>query len=158
MIVEDHDMSGRFFAFGDGARSDHEDSLPSPRCGIRQPVGSNHHYCFLKRSKIAFHVARNFFRQPLSKLLPEIPERFEIVHDVCHGSAYAFAATQRGQVRDFFASADGQSKRAFSYPRLFNLYGARDVLDKFVNCRLVVLAGCEPWDVQEIEDWLLLQQ
>ncbi len=52
MIVEDHDMSDRFFAFGDGSRRDHEDSLLSQRCGIRQPVGSNHHHSFLKRSKI----------------------------------------------------------------------------------------------------------
>ena len=49
VIVEDHDMSDRFFAFGDGSRRDHEDSLLSQRCGIRQPVGSNHHHSFLKR-------------------------------------------------------------------------------------------------------------
>ena len=54
---------------------------------------------------------------------------------------------QRGQVRDFFASADGQSQRAFSYPRLFNLHVVRHVLDKFVNYRLVVLTGCETRDV-----------
>jgi len=47
------------------------------------------------------------FRQPLSGLLPEILKRFQVVNDVCHGSAYAFATTQRGQVRDFFASTDG---------------------------------------------------
>jgi hypothetical protein len=52
MIVENHDMSDRFFAFGDGSRRDHEDSLLSQRCGIRQPVGSNHHHSFLKRSEI----------------------------------------------------------------------------------------------------------
>ena len=52
MIVEDHDLSDRFFAFRDGSRRDHEDSLLSQRCGIRQPVGSNHHHSFLKRSKI----------------------------------------------------------------------------------------------------------
>ena len=52
MIVEDHDMSDCFFAFGDGSRRDHEDSLLSQRCGIRQSVGSNHHHSFLKRSKI----------------------------------------------------------------------------------------------------------
>ena len=40
------------FAFGDGSRRDHEDSLLSQRCGIRQPVGSNHHHSFLKRSEI----------------------------------------------------------------------------------------------------------
>ena len=51
MIVDDHDMSDRCFAFGDGSRRDHEDSLLSQRC-IRQPVGSNHHHSFLKRSKI----------------------------------------------------------------------------------------------------------
>jgi hypothetical protein len=48
MIVEDHDMSDRLFAFGDGSRRDHEDSLLSQHCGIRQPVGSNHHHSFLK--------------------------------------------------------------------------------------------------------------
>src|SRR4029077_19131374 len=43
---------GSFFRFCDGSRRDHEDSLLSQRCGIRQPVGSNHHHYFLKRSKI----------------------------------------------------------------------------------------------------------
>jgi hypothetical protein len=52
MIVEDHDMSDRFFVFGDGSRRDHEDSLLSQCCGIKPPVGSNHHHSFLKRSKI----------------------------------------------------------------------------------------------------------
>jgi hypothetical protein len=52
MIVEDDDMSDRFFAFGDGARRDHEDPLLSQRRGVRQSVGSNHHRSFLKRSKI----------------------------------------------------------------------------------------------------------
>jgi hypothetical protein len=52
MIVEDHDMSDRFFPFGDGSRRDHEDSLLPQRCGIRQPIGSNQHHSFLKRSKI----------------------------------------------------------------------------------------------------------
>ena len=58
MIVEDHDMSDRFFAFGDGSRHDHEDSLLSQRCGIRQPVGSNHHHSFLKLSEI--DMSENF--------------------------------------------------------------------------------------------------
>jgi len=57
MIVDDHDMSDRCFAFGDGSRRDHEDSLLSQRC-IRQPVGSNHHHSFLKRSKI--DISQNF--------------------------------------------------------------------------------------------------
>ena len=52
MIVEDHDMSDRCFAFDDGSRRDHEDSLLSQRCGIRKAVGSNLHHSFLKRSKI----------------------------------------------------------------------------------------------------------
>ena len=52
MIVEDHDMSDRFFAFGHRSRRDHKESLLSSRCGIRQAVGSNHHHSFLKRSKI----------------------------------------------------------------------------------------------------------
>jgi hypothetical protein len=103
-----------------------------------------------------FRKSSDFFPAALSGLLPEILERFQVVDDVCHGSAYAFATTQRGQVRDFFAFANGQSERAFSYPRLFNLDGARDVLDKFVNCRLVLLAGCEPRDVQEVDDRPLL--
>ena len=51
MIVEDHDTSDRFSAFGDGSRRNHEDSLLAQRCGIRQPVGSNHHHSFLKHSK-----------------------------------------------------------------------------------------------------------
>ena len=82
MIVEDHDMSDRLFVFGDGSRRDHEDSLLSQRCGIRQPVGSNHHHSFLKRSQIDISVARNFFRQPLSGLIPEILKRFQVVDDV----------------------------------------------------------------------------
>ena len=52
MIVEDHDMSDRLFAFDDGPRRDHEDSLLSQRRGVRHPVGSNLHHSFLKRSKI----------------------------------------------------------------------------------------------------------
>jgi hypothetical protein len=52
MIVEDHDMSACLATYGDRSRRDHEDSLLSQRCGIRQPVGSNHHHSFLKRSKI----------------------------------------------------------------------------------------------------------
>ena len=53
MIVEDHDMSDRFFPFGDRSRRDREDSLLSAPCSIRQPVGSNHHHpSFLKRLEI----------------------------------------------------------------------------------------------------------
>ena len=52
MIVEDHDMSDRLATYGYKLRSDREASLLSSRCGIRQPVGSNHHHSFLKRSKI----------------------------------------------------------------------------------------------------------
>ena len=52
MIVEDHDMSDRLATYGDRSRYDREDSLLSAPCGIRQPVGSNHHHSFLKRSKI----------------------------------------------------------------------------------------------------------
>ena len=37
-------------------------------------------------------------RQPWSGLQPEILERFEVVDDVCHGSAYAFTTTNRRQV------------------------------------------------------------
>ena len=145
MIVEDQDMSDRFFAFDDGSRRDQEDSLLFQRCGIRQRVGSNYHHSFSQ----AFED-RNFTKisfGTLSGYIPEILERFQVVDDVCHGSAYALATTQRGQVRDFFASADGQSKEAFTYPCLLNLHIVRHVLDQFVNCRLVVLAGCEPRDV-----------
>ena len=52
MIIEDHDMSDRFFAFDDGSRREHKDSLLSQCRGIRKTVGSNHHHSFLKRSKI----------------------------------------------------------------------------------------------------------
>ena len=58
MIVEDHDMSDRFFAFGDRSRREYEDSLLSQRCGIRQSVGSNHHHSFLKRSET--DISENF--------------------------------------------------------------------------------------------------
>jgi hypothetical protein len=68
MIVEDHDMSDRLFAFGDGSRRDHEDSLLSQRCGIRQPVVSNHHHSFLKRSKIDISQNVNFFRLAVAVL------------------------------------------------------------------------------------------
>jgi hypothetical protein len=53
-----------------------------------------------------------------------------IIDDVCHGSAHCFAAAYRRQIRDFFASADGQPKRAFPYPRLLNRYVVRKVLDR----------------------------
>jgi hypothetical protein len=52
MIVEDHDMSDCLAIYGYDSRPDREASLLSSRCGIRQPVGSNHHHSFLKRSKI----------------------------------------------------------------------------------------------------------
>jgi hypothetical protein len=52
MIVEDHDMPDRRFAFDDWSRRDHKDSLLVQRCSFRQPVGSNLHHSFLKRSKI----------------------------------------------------------------------------------------------------------
>jgi hypothetical protein len=52
MIVEDHDMSDRLATHGYKSQPDREESLLSSRCGIRQPVGSNHHHSFLKRSKI----------------------------------------------------------------------------------------------------------
>ena len=52
MIVEDHDMSDCLATYGYKSRRDDEDSLLSQRCGIRQPIGSNLHHSFLKRSKI----------------------------------------------------------------------------------------------------------
>jgi hypothetical protein len=57
MIVENHDMSDCFFAFGNGSRRDHEDSLLSLRRSNRQPVGSIYHHPFLKRSKA--EISRN---------------------------------------------------------------------------------------------------
>src|SRR6266480_3997061 len=90
--------------------------------------------------------------------LPQILQCFEIVDHVCHGSSYAFAGTDRRQVRDFFASADGQCKGTFSYPRLLNLHVVRDVLDKLVKRRLVLLVSCETRVVQEIDDRPLPQQ
>jgi hypothetical protein len=41
---------------------------------------------------------------------------------------------------------------------LLNLHIVQDILDKFVNCRLVVLVGGETRGMQEIDDWPLLQQ
>ena len=52
MIVEDHDMSDGLATYGYKSQPDREASLLSSRCGIRQPVGSNHHHSFLNRSKI----------------------------------------------------------------------------------------------------------
>jgi hypothetical protein len=52
MIVEDHDMSDCLATYGYKLRLDRQASLLSSRCGIRQPVGSNHHHSFLKRLKI----------------------------------------------------------------------------------------------------------
>ena len=68
MIVEDHDMSDRFFVFGDGSRRDHEDSLLSQRCGIRQPVGSNHHHSFLKRSQIDISRSAKFLSAAVERI------------------------------------------------------------------------------------------
>ena len=52
MIVEDHDMSDCLATYGYKLRPDRETSLLCSRCGIRQPVGSNHHHSFLKCSKV----------------------------------------------------------------------------------------------------------
>src|SRR4029077_10628850 len=96
-----------------------------------------------------FRKSSDFFPAALSGLLPEILEHFQVVDDVCHGSTYAFATMQRGQVRDFFASTDRQIERSFPYPRLLNLHVVRHVLDQFVNRRLVLLVSSETRDVQE---------
>src|SRR6476620_10489206 len=56
------------------------------------------HVIFSSFRRTTFHVARNFFRPPLSGLLPEILERFQIVDDVCHGSPQAFAPTNSRQI------------------------------------------------------------
>ena len=61
MIVEDHDMSDRLAIYGDKSRFDREASLLSSRRGIRQPVGSDHHHSFLKRSKIDILGNLKFF-------------------------------------------------------------------------------------------------
>ena len=47
MIVEDNDMSGRLASCGYKSQPDREASLLSSHCGIRQPLGSNHHHSFL---------------------------------------------------------------------------------------------------------------
>ena len=52
MIVEDHDMSDCPAIYAYKSRPDREASLLSSHCGIRQPVGSNHHHSFLKRLNI----------------------------------------------------------------------------------------------------------
>jgi hypothetical protein len=51
MIVHDHDMPDRLATYDYKSRPDREASLLSSRGGIGQPVGSNHHHSFLKRSK-----------------------------------------------------------------------------------------------------------
>jgi hypothetical protein len=66
----------------------------------------------------------------LSGLIPEILKRFQVVDDVCHGSAYAFATMQSGQVRDFFPSADGQSER-----------GAKALSPRYIQ-KIVVMQAC----------------
>ena len=68
MIIEDHDMSDRFFPFGDGSRHDHEDSLLSQGCSIRQPVGSNHHHSFLKLSKIDISRSAKFLSAAVERI------------------------------------------------------------------------------------------
>jgi hypothetical protein len=52
MIIEDHDISDFLATYGYKLRPDRKASLLSSCYGIRQPVGSNHHHSFLKRSKI----------------------------------------------------------------------------------------------------------
>jgi hypothetical protein len=52
MIVEYQNSSDCFAIYGDRSRYDREDSLLSAPCCIREPVGSNHHHSFLKRSNI----------------------------------------------------------------------------------------------------------
>jgi hypothetical protein len=52
MIVEDHDMSDRLATYAYKSRLDREASFLFSQCGIRQPVGSNHHHSFLKRPKM----------------------------------------------------------------------------------------------------------
>jgi hypothetical protein len=61
MIVEDHDMSDCLATYAYKLRPDREASLLFSQCGIRQPVGSNHHHSFLKRSKIDISQNMKFF-------------------------------------------------------------------------------------------------
>src|SRR4029077_435499 len=68
MIVEDQNMSDCFATYGDRPRQDREDFLRSSRCCIRQPVGSNIHHSFLKRSKIDISQNGNLFRGTLSSV------------------------------------------------------------------------------------------
>jgi hypothetical protein len=44
MIVENHDMSDCLATYAYKSRLDREASLLFSLCGIRQPVGSNHHH------------------------------------------------------------------------------------------------------------------
>ena len=72
MVVEDHDISDCLATYGYKLRPDREASLLPSRCGIRQPVGSNHHHSFLKRSKIDISRSVKF---PSERPFEENPDR-----------------------------------------------------------------------------------
>jgi len=61
--------------------------------------------------------------------------------------------TDGRQIRKFFVSTTRESVReTFSYPCLFKFHIARDVLDQFVNCRLVLfVAARRTRSVKEID-------
>jgi len=68
MIVEDHDMSDGFATYRYKLRPDREASRLSSRCAIRQPVGSNHHHSFLKRSKIDISRSVKFLSAAVERI------------------------------------------------------------------------------------------
>ena len=68
MIVEDHDMSDCLATYGYKLRPDREASRLSSRCAIRQPVGSNHHHSFLKRSKIDISRSVKFLSAAVERI------------------------------------------------------------------------------------------
>src|ERR1700752_3453131 len=90
----------------------------------------------------------------LGALASQILQCFEIIHDVCHRSPYALARTDGGKVGEFFASADRQRQGTLSYPSLLDLHVVRNVLDKLVNGRLVLLVSCKTRTVKQIDDGL----
>ena len=68
MIIEDHDMSDCLATYGYKLRPDREASLLSSRCGIRQPVGWNHHHSFLRRSKIEISRSAKFLSVAVERI------------------------------------------------------------------------------------------
>jgi hypothetical protein len=71
-------------------------------------------------------------------LLGEILQRLEIIHDVGHRGTNAFAATNRGKIRELFSVCNGQREESVADPGLLDLDIVRYVFDEFVNSRLVL--------------------